>query len=193
MRHDSMDKTEDSLHLEKGGVDVNYVEEDAHAAAERGHTATDQYGKPLVQFDPAAERRLARKIDLHIVPIVFVLYLFCFIDRANIGNARLAGFEKDLGLKGYQYNVLLTCFYIRCVRASRGCADLSYILFEIPSNIACKYFGPGKWIPFITFGFGLFSMLTAFVKNFSQGAAVRFLLGIFEAGMLPGIAYYLSR
>lgn len=48
-----------------------------------------------------------------------MLYLWCFIDRANIGNARLAGFEKDLGLKGYQYNVLLTCFYI------------SYIVFEV--------------------------------------------------------------
>lgn len=63
--------------------------------------------------------------------------------RANIGNAKLAGFEKDLKLKGYEYNILLTSFYI------------SYIFFEIPSNIACKYFGPGKWIPFISFGFGV--------------------------------------
>jgi hypothetical protein len=72
-----------------------------------------------VQFDPKAESRLRLKIDLMIVPTVAVLYLFCFIDRANIGNARLAGLEKDLGLTGYDYNAVLSIFYI------------SYILFEV--------------------------------------------------------------
>ncbi|KAL1411792.1 hypothetical protein Q8F55_002759 [Vanrija albida] len=173
----SMSSTEKDLskvqHLE--------VVDGAADAAAHGHYATDAHGNPLVQFDKEAERRLVRKIDWCIVPTVSILYLFCFIDRANIGNARLAGFEKDLKLHGYQFNILLTCFYI------------SYIVFEIPSNICCKYFGPGRWIPFISLGFGVFSMITAFVTNFSNAAAVRFLLGIFEAGMLPGIAYYMSR
>lgn len=155
--------------------------EDIHALAERGHVATDQYGRPLITFDPKLEAKLRLKIDLMIVPTVSVLYLFCFIDRANIGNARLAGLERDLGLTGYDYNILLTVFYI------------SYILFEIPSNLLCKIVGPGKWIPFISFCFGLLSLCTAFVKTFGQACAVRFLLGIFEAGMLPGIAYYMSR
>lgn len=57
----------------------------AHDAAERGHLATDQYGQPIVEFDRAAESRLRRKIDLCIVPTVALMYLFCFIDRANIG------------------------------------------------------------------------------------------------------------
>lgn len=61
------------------------------------------------------------KIDLYIIPTVALLYLFCFIDRANIGNARLAGLEKDLGLKGYDYNQVLSVFYI------------SYIIFEVGS------------------------------------------------------------
>jgi len=150
-------------------------------AAENEHALTDEYGNILVKFDPKEEARIRLKIDLMIIPTVAVLYMFCFIDRANIGNARLAGLEADLGLAGYDYNLLLTMFYI------------SYIIFEIPSNVCCKYFGPGKWIPFISFGFGLLSMCTAFVHTFGQAAAVRFLLGVFEAGMLPGIAYYLSR
>ncbi|GMK58035.1 hypothetical protein CspeluHIS016_0500670 [Cutaneotrichosporon spelunceum] len=149
--------------------------------AERGHAVTDEHGNVLVQFDPVAEKRLLRKIDLYVVPTVAMIYLWCFIDRANIGNAKIAGMEKDLGLKGYQYNILLTAFYV------------SYIVFEIPSNIACKWIGPGKWIPAITFGFGLMSMATAFVHSFGSAVAVRFLLGVFEAGVLPGIAYYLSR
>jgi hypothetical protein len=57
----------------------------AHDAAERGHLATDEYGQPLFQFDKAAESRLRLKIDLYIVPTVALMYLFCFIDRANVG------------------------------------------------------------------------------------------------------------
>jgi hypothetical protein len=61
----------------------------ARDAAERGHLATDQYGHALVEFDRAAESRLRLKIDLYIVPTVALMYLFCFIDRANIGVSHL--------------------------------------------------------------------------------------------------------
>lgn len=97
------------------------------------------------------------------------------------GNAKIAGFEKDLGLTGYDYNALLSIFYI------------SYVVFEIPSNIMCKWIGPGWFLPAISLGFGVASIATAFVHNFSEAAGVRFVLGVFEAGMMPGIAYYLSR
>ncbi|KAF9269906.1 MFS general substrate transporter [Marasmius fiardii PR-910] len=136
---------------------------------------------PDIQFDSAAEAKLRLKIDLMILPTVSILYLFCFIDRANIGNARLAGFEADLNLHGYDYNIILSCFYV------------SYIVFEVPCSILCKKIGPGWFIPAITLLFGVASLGTAFVNNISQAAGVRFALGAFEAGMLPGIAYYLSR
>jgi MFS family permease len=84
-------------------------------------------------------------------------------------------------MKGYDYNAVLSVFYI------------SYIVFEIPSNMACKWIGPGWFIPAISLGFGICSLGTAFVHNIHAISGVRFLLGIFEAGMLPGIAYYLSR
>ncbi|KAJ5995546.1 MFS general substrate transporter [Penicillium waksmanii] len=128
-----------------------------------------------------AERKLRTKIDLYIVPIVALLYLMCFIDRANIGNARLAGFGQDLNLHGYDYNTVLSIFYI------------SYILFEIPTTICCKLIGPGWFLPLTTLGFGVVSVATAFVRTRAQACAVRFLLGMFEAGIMPGIAYYLSR
>lgn len=99
----------------------------------------------------------------------------------QLGNARLAGLEKDLGLVKNDYNALLSVFYI------------SYILFEIPANILCKWMGPGWFIPLTSLGFGISSIGTAFVHTEAQASGVRFVLGIFEAGMLPGIAYYLSR
>ncbi|PWY84830.1 MFS general substrate transporter [Aspergillus heteromorphus CBS 117.55] len=156
-------------------------DQDVHKAAGPGLAASDQDGRALVEFDRKAESRLRRKIDLYILPTVALIYLFCFIDRANIGNAKLAGLEKDLGLHGNDYNAVLSVFYI------------SYILFEIPSNMACKLIGPGWFLPAITLAFGICSLGTAFVQNIHSASGVRFLLGVFEAGMMPGIAYYLSR
>jgi MFS family permease len=89
--------------------------------------------------------------------------------------------EEDLGMKGNDYNLVLSVFYI------------SYIVFEIPANLLCKYMGPGWFIPLTSLGFGLCSIFTAFVSNVPEACGVRFVLGIFEAGMLPGIAYYMSR
>ncbi|TLD05487.1 uncharacterized protein PgNI_09253 [Pyricularia grisea] len=150
-------------------------------AAARGQLATDAYGNPIIQFDPKAVRKLRMKMDLYLVPTVALLYLFCFIDRANIGNARIAGLEKDLGLTGNDYNIILSVFYI------------SYILFEIPATVLCKWMGPGWFLPATSLLFGIASIATAFVHDRAAICGVRFLLGIFEAGMLPGIAYYLSR
>lgn len=95
--------TSSDVNDEKVNVKQN---ETAHDAAERGHAATDQYvsmphiipnnflissryGRSLIEFDKAAESRLRLKIDLYIVPTVALLYLFCFIDRANIGSCYL--------------------------------------------------------------------------------------------------------
>ncbi|KAG7138997.1 putative transporter C11D3.18C like protein [Verticillium longisporum] len=132
-------------------------------AAGNGQVATDQYGNPLIEFDPVAVKKLRWKLDLMTVPTVSFLYLFCFIDRANIGNARIAGMEKDLGFQGYDYNVVLS------------------------------WMGPGWFLPATSLAFGAISIATGFVQSQAALCGVRFLLGIFEAGMLPGIAYYLSR
>ena len=106
---------------------------------------------------------------------------FYFIDRSNIGNARIAGLETDLGMEGYDYNKVLSIFYI------------SFVLAEIPGNALCKYIGPGWFLPLAGLGFGAASIATAFVHNFSSLTGVRFLLGIFEGPMLPANVYYLSK
>lgn len=83
--------------------------------------------------------------------------------------------------RSYDFNILITAFYA------------AYAAFEIPSTTLTKILGPGRWIPAMTFLFGLLSLANAFVTNFAGAIAVRFLLGVAEAGMLPSIAYYLSR
>jgi len=71
-----------------------------------------------IPIDPELERQVRRKLDRNILPLVFALYLLAFLDRSNIGNARIAGMDKALGLTSDKYTWLLTIFYI------------SYILFQ---------------------------------------------------------------
>ncbi|ATY63504.1 MFS transporter [Cordyceps militaris] len=150
---------------------TKYIEELPLGGAELTEDATEQ----------ERESKLRWKMDWHIVPLTSIIFLFSFIDRANIGNARIAGLERTLNMHGYQFNISLSVFYV------------SYILFEIPSNMLCKWVGPGRFIPVATFCFGVLTMCTGLVPNFSALCGVRFLLGIFEAGILPGLVYYLSR
>ena len=89
-----------------------------------------------------SERALLWKLDLHVVPILTLLFLFAFLDRINIGNARLMGLEADLGMKGHQYNIALFVFFI------------PYVLFEVPSNVILKKVKPSWWLSGIMFGWG---------------------------------------
>ncbi|KAK3633178.1 hypothetical protein LTR56_015954 [Elasticomyces elasticus] len=131
-------------------------------------------------WDIEEETRIRRKLDWHIVPLVTLLYLLCFIDRANIGNARIQGMAKDLELVGYRFNWALTVFYF------------TYVAVEIPSNTVLKLIGPRFYIPFLVAAFGLVSMCTAFVQDFKGLCVARAALGLAEGGTMPGIAFFLS-
>jgi MFS family permease len=87
---------------------------------------------------------------------------------------------RDLSLVGYRFNWTLTVFFI------------SYAVIEVPSNIAIRIIGGKYYIPFLVVSFAIISMSTAFVQNFSGLVACRFMLGLAEGGMMPGIAFYLS-
>ena len=110
------------------------------------------------------------KIDLYLVPWLCLLYLVSFLDRTNIGNAKILGLQKEIGITNGQYNLALAIFFI------------SYSIFEPPSNILLKKLQPRIWISFIVVMFGICCMCIGFVKNFGSLVAVRWFLGMFEAG-----------
>ncbi|KAG8801309.1 hypothetical protein FRC18_007811, partial [Serendipita sp. 400] len=138
------------------------------------------FARQDVHWTPEEERALVRRIDFRIIPLVTLLYLSNFIDRANVGNAKVAGLATDLHLVGFQYNIGLSVFYI------------AYILVEVPSNLLLKRFGATLWLSTLVLCFGAICFSTAFIRNFGHFMVVRVLLGIAEGGMMPGIAYYLS-
>ncbi|CAG8442373.1 12895_t:CDS:10 [Funneliformis mosseae] len=137
-------------------------------------------GEEIFVENKELEKKLVRKIDLRIMPLITLLYLLSFLDRVNIGNAKLAHIEADLKLVGTQFNWCLSIFFI------------GYILFEIPSNFMLVRTNPSVWIPFIMISWGVVMTLMAFVTNFSGVMAARFFLGVCEAGFFPGAIYYIS-
>ncbi|CAG8681556.1 17426_t:CDS:10 [Rhizophagus irregularis] len=130
--------------------------------------------------DKEFEEKLVRKMDFRIMPLLILLYFLAFLDRVNIGNAKLTTMEKDLGLVGSEFNWCLSIFFI------------GYILFEVPSNIALIKTSAFLWIALIMFSWGVVVTLIAFVKNFAGLLAARFFVGACEAGLAPGAVYFLA-
>ncbi|KAI9293029.1 MFS general substrate transporter [Neoconidiobolus thromboides FSU 785] len=120
------------------------------------------------------------KMDLRLIPYLSLLYMFSFLDRVNIGHARLYGLEKALNLTQDEFSWCLSIFFI------------GYVLFEVPSNLMMKRTSPPIWIARIMITWGVVTMCLAAVTNFSGLLAGRFFLGIAEAGLFPGIIFYLS-
>ncbi|KAI1206037.1 MFS general substrate transporter [Annulohypoxylon truncatum] len=130
--------------------------------------------------DKHLTRKVLWKLDTRILPVLAVLFLCSFLDRTNVGNARLYNLEGDIGITDHQYDQGLAVFYA------------TYILSEIPSNLILKKLTPQVWLPCLTFFWGVSAMCLGFVQNFAGFAGVRALLGLTEGGLLPGIVLYLS-
>ncbi|CCO37818.1 putative transporter C1002,16c [Rhizoctonia solani AG-1 IB] len=121
------------------------------------------------------DRRLLNKLDCRIVPSVAFVYLLCYLDRSNIGNAKLLNSEsgnslmKSLSLTDLQYTITLMTFLI------------AFVFFEVPSNYCLKRFGPSRWIAFLMFSWGAITISLGTVQSYGALVGIRFLLGAFEA------------
>lgn len=104
----------------------------------------------LEPVDRAAEKNLVRKCDLHVLPPVALLYMLAFLDRINIGNARIQDLEKDLNMKGQDFNIALCVFFIL------------YIICEVPSNLLLREIAPSTWLSLIMVCWGMVMNLINF-------------------------------
>lgn len=131
--------------------------------------------------DPIRTRRLRRAIDLRLLPLCAWIYLLNYLDRGNIGNARVLNQETGdslvqvTGLSSTQYAIVLSLF------------SLAYGIFDIPSNWIMKRFvRPSLWLALLLFGWGAFTLGFTGVKNYAQVLVLRILIGAFEAGKQSG-------
>ncbi|TKX26024.1 MFS transporter-like protein 28 [Elsinoe australis] len=156
--------------------DRAYDDKDSVNKVEKTNTTWDD----STAIDPALDQRITRKFDRRILPWLFLLWLLAFIDRSNIGNARIGGLADQLKLDGTKFNVALCVFYI------------PYIIVDVPSNWLLKYVGAGYYLPFLVAIWGLISTCTGFVTTYTGLLIVRAFLGLDEGGMLGGMIIYLA-
>ncbi|POS71823.1 phthalate transporter [Diaporthe helianthi] len=132
------------------------------------------------QDGSAEERALLRKIDMRLVPCVWIMYLMSYLDRSNIGNAYTGGMGEELGMTSTDYSISLLVFFI------------SYVLFETPSNMILTRVRPSVYMPTLMFLWGGLSMCMAAAHSWQVIAGLRFVLGILEASFAPGVLFLLS-
>jgi MFS transporter, ACS family, tartrate transporter len=125
------------------------------------------------------EQSAMRKVSLRVLPFAVLTYFFCYLDRINVGFASLT-MNKDLGLDPAMYGMAAGAFF------------WGYVLFEVPSNIILEKLGARLWIARIMVTWGIVSGLTAFATGPYSFMAIRFLLGLAEAGLFPGFVLYFT-
>ena len=125
------------------------------------------------------ERVTLGKVTRRLLPFLLLLYIVAWLDRVNVGFAALQ-MNQDLGFSDTVYGFGAGIFYF------------GYALFEVPSNLILARVGARLWIARIMITWGLVSIAMMFVHNTTTFYALRFMLGVAEAGFLPGIIYYMT-
>ncbi|KAK0504501.1 major facilitator superfamily domain-containing protein [Armillaria luteobubalina] len=137
-------------------------------------------GSHTAQLDAVSARRVWLKLDLFLLPVMGMFYFLSFLDRANIGNARIAGLQHDLQMTNKQYSTALTITYV------------PYMLIELPSNLLLRIIGPNYLLPTLLTVWGIVTTLQGVVTSYGGLLACRFFLGLFEGGVFPGMILYVT-
>lgn len=128
-------------------------------------------------MDPRAA--LYRKITWRLVPFLFTCYILAYVDRVNVGFAKLQ-MQTDLGMSDTVYGFGAGLFFI------------GYFLLEVPANMMLRRLGARRWLGPIMIAWGFVSTATLFVKGAPSFYVLRFLLGVVESGFFPGVMLYLT-
>ncbi|KAJ0282858.1 hypothetical protein COL940_004988 [Colletotrichum noveboracense] len=136
----------------------------------------------LANFPEERKKKAVRKVDFRLVPMLVLLYLMAYLDKTNIGNAKIEGLLDSLHMTGVDYNIALSVFFI------------PFVLAEVPSNMVLHMFKrPSLYIGGIVTCWGIVMTCNGVVQNFGGLVAVRIFLGLFEAGFLPGAILIISK
>src|SRR5229473_415706 len=133
----------------------------------------------MMSSDDSFETKTYRKVDVRLIPFLFLCYILAYLDRVNVGFAKLQ-MLKDLSMSDAAFATGAGIFFI------------GYFFFEVPSNVLLKKFGARMWIARIMISWGVVSACMIFVKGVWSFYALRFLLGLAEAGFFPGVIFYLT-
>ncbi|KIV97276.1 hypothetical protein PV10_01044 [Exophiala mesophila] len=169
-----------NIKLEKEAVVVGSEKLSMCSGSDTPEASTETVTVESIYIDPEKEKAVLRKFDKYVLPQAFVFILLNYLDRSNLGNARVFGFEQDIGLKNNEFGNLVTLFFV------------PYIVTEVFWVTAVKRFGPNFVITTALVGWCAATIATGFVQNYHQALACRMLLGLFEAGVAPAFTFIFS-
>ncbi|KAJ4411644.1 Allantoate permease [Gnomoniopsis sp. IMI 355080] len=135
----------------------------------------------VIELDPEDERKLLRKIDWNIMPMLCIVYGLNYLDKTTVSYASIMGLKTDLHLVGQQYSWIGSMFYF------------GYLFWEYPTNRLLQRLPLGKWSAFNVIMWGLVLCCMAATKDFAGAMTVRFFLGVFESAVTPGFALFTSQ
>ncbi|KAG5286916.1 MFS transporter [Histoplasma capsulatum G186AR] len=159
------------------GSDMSDNSEDCTPKEAEAYSYTDE--PTLKSYTLEEERRVVKKFDLRLTMFMALLYMLSFVDRSNIGNARIAGMEKALKLGSPQFEWILTSFYITYI-----CFEWMTLMYTVvPAHV---------YISICCFSWGLIAACQSLVSSFWALVLLRALLGIAEAAFGPGLPFFLS-
>lgn len=135
----------------------------------------------VIELTPEDERKLLRKIDWNLMPLLCLVYGLNYLDKTTVSYASIMGLKTDLNLVGQEYSWIGSMFYF------------GYLFWEYPTNRLLQRLPLGKWSAFNVIMWGLVLCCMAATKNFAGAMTVRFFLGVFEAAVTPGFALFVSQ
>lgn len=126
------------------------------------------------------KRKLLRKVDGRLLPLLILMYLLNFLDRSNLAQARQGTLEADLGMGGTDFNLATSIFFI------------GYLLMQLPSNMIITRVRPSLYLAAVTILWGAVSACNGATRKFTDLVVVRFFLGFVEAPFFPGVIFLMS-
>lgn len=132
----------------------------------------------VIELTPEDERKLLRKIDWNLMPLLCLVYGLNYLDKTTVSYASIMGLKTDIGLSGHQYSWIGSMFYF------------GYLFWEYPTNRLLQRLPLGKWSAFNVIMWGLVLCCMAATKNFAGAMTVRFFLGVFEAAVTRTYRYH---
>ncbi|KAJ5163513.1 Major facilitator superfamily domain general substrate transporter [Penicillium coprophilum] len=152
--------SKDDESVKKEDLELVHLEEQELSQRKSGNES------PVYDIDEAHQKRVIRRVDLRLLPILGIMYSISLIDRTNLGLAFVAGMEEDLELDiGNRYTIVVMVFFV------------AYIIFEIPSNFILPRAGAANWLAFLGLSFGVILIGMGFTKSWTTMVACRVLLG----------------
>ncbi|KAI9692761.1 MAG: hypothetical protein M1820_009360 [Bogoriella megaspora] len=165
--------------IRNGSVDENILKH-SHDADE-ALKALEGRGGRAIELDEATNKRLLRKIDFHLMPLLCITYMLNYLDKTTLSYASVMGIRKDINITTSQYSWLGSMFYF------------GYLGFEYPTNRLLQRLPLGKYSAFNVMMWGIVLSCFAAVSNFGGAVTIRFFLGVFEASVTPGFALLTSQ